>query len=111
VLRCAEQMAALEGIAAHINPTAHVLTAAWGKVPLDVVVGGPKGRKSWVQCDDEDDLRNAINAAKQQVGKRTHSVVVEHIYSAMTRMICAMLSMSAMTRMICAMLSMLPSSR
>jgi G3E family GTPase len=69
--KCTEdEMSALASIAQHINPTAHVITCEWGKVPLDVVVGGPKGGRSWVQNDDEDDLRHAIQAAKEQVKKR-----------------------------------------
>jgi len=69
--KCTEdEMSALTSIAQHINPTAHVIPCEWGKVPLDVVVGGPKGGRSWVQNDDEDDLRHAITAAKEQVKKR-----------------------------------------
>jgi hypothetical protein len=40
-------MDTLAGIVANINPTAYVVTAEWGKVPLETVFGPPKSA-SWV---------------------------------------------------------------
>jgi hypothetical protein len=40
-------MDTLAGIVANINPTAYVVTAEWGKVPLETVFGAPKSA-SWV---------------------------------------------------------------
>ena len=72
--KCADEtMDTLAGIAANINPTAQVVTAEWGKVPLDTVFGAPKSG-SWVcKADDEDDLRDAVAAAKQLSKKRKAS--------------------------------------
>ena len=42
-----ETMDTLAGIVANINPTAYVVTAEWGKVPLETVFGPPKSA-SWV---------------------------------------------------------------
>ena len=65
-----EQMETLTGIAGNINPSAQVVQAEWGKVPLETVFGAPKG-SSWVcKADDEDDLRDAVAAAKQLSKKR-----------------------------------------
>ena len=65
-----QQMETLTGIANTINPAATVLAAEWGKVPLDSVFGPPKSN-SWVsKADDEDDLRDAVEAAKQLSKKR-----------------------------------------
>jgi len=65
-----EQMEALQAIACHINPTAAVVDAEWGKVPLESVLGAPTG-DSWVcKADHEDDLRSAVAAAKQLAKKR-----------------------------------------
>lgn len=66
----ADKMETLAGIVSTINPTATVLSSEWGKVPLDTVMGPPKS-SSWVcKADDEDDLRESLAAAKQQIKKR-----------------------------------------
>ena len=53
--KCSDkQMEALHCIISHLNPTAEVVPAEWGKVPLETVVAAPKG-KSWIaNADDED---------------------------------------------------------
>jgi len=69
--RCSgDEMQALTGMVTAINPTAHVLTSEWGKVPLETVFGKPKGA-AWVcKADDEDDLRDAVAAAIEFSKKR-----------------------------------------
>lgn len=59
-----DQIEALKAIACHINPTAHVLDAEWGRVPLDTVLGAPQGENWICKADHEDDLRSAVAAAK-----------------------------------------------
>ncbi|EKX54518.1 hypothetical protein GUITHDRAFT_99995 [Guillardia theta CCMP2712] len=60
---------ALSEIVSNFNPTASVVTCSWGKVPLDVVLGAPKG-KGVCKVDDEDDIRRAVKAARQAQGSR-----------------------------------------
>mmetsp|Transcript_36548 Transcript_36548/g.91927 ORF Transcript_36548/g.91927 Transcript_36548/m.91927 type:complete len:374 (-) Transcript_36548:46-1167(-) len=65
-----EQQLSLKATVATINPTAHVLSCEWGKVPLDTVMGPPQG-SSWVaSADDEDDLREAVRVAKELTKRR-----------------------------------------
>jgi len=50
-------MDTLAGIVANINPTAYVVTAEWGKVPLETVFGAPKSA-SWV-CKVKKNLKKS----------------------------------------------------
>lgn len=61
---------ALEGTVATINPTATVLSCQYGKVPLDTVMGAPRSDSWMANADDEDDLRKAVQAAKELGKKR-----------------------------------------
>uniref|UniRef100_A0A7S0HTR6 CobW C-terminal domain-containing protein n=1 Tax=Hanusia phi TaxID=3032 RepID=A0A7S0HTR6_9CRYP len=66
----AENMEYLTGVVGTINPSAQIVPCEWGKVSLDTVFGPPKGT-SWIsKADDEDDLRDAVAAAKHMREKK-----------------------------------------
>jgi len=73
-----EQLETLSGIVATINPLAKVVPCEWGKLPLELVMGPPSS-SSWVcNADDEDDLRAAVRAAKEQSKKRKEPPASDH---------------------------------
>lgn len=67
--RCgADDMERLHGVLNTLNPTAAVLAAEWGKVPLETVLAPRSGVGRIAAADDEDDLREALRAAKKPRG-------------------------------------------
>eukprot|EP00290_Baffinella_frigidus_P034367 CAMPEP_0180332516 /NCGR_PEP_ID=MMETSP0988-20121125/42577_1 /TAXON_ID=697907 /ORGANISM="non described non described, Strain CCMP2293" /LENGTH=577 /DNA_ID=CAMNT_0022320173 /DNA_START=26 /DNA_END=1760 /DNA_ORIENTATION=+ len=65
-----ERMNQLSSLVSSLNPAASVVACEFGKVPLDTVIGAPKGPWACL-ADDEEEIKRAVKAAR--FGRGAHS--------------------------------------